>query len=153
MAHRPNAATYIFAKSFLYITLLNVHLNWLNWFRFLILMLVPDVILLILIGYMIFLLPFLGVMIMSLSIVSFLTHMDPRILCLQTAFIWSLIQMALNLKLIDNFYLWVLSKQLSYMFFNFFFSCISMPFSSCSALQKQKKKKKFSLKFPKIFFW
>ena len=55
-------------------------------------------------------------------------------------------------KINRHFYLWVLSKQLSYVFFNFFFSCISMPFSSCSVLQKQKNKI-FSLKFPKIFLW
>ena len=86
------------------------------------------VILIILIGYMIFLLPFLGVMIMSLSIVSFhLIHSSN----------------GFKSKINRHFYLWVLSKQLSYVFFNFFFSCISMPFSSCSVLQKQKKQNFF----------
>ena len=100
------------------------------------------VILIILIGYMIFLLPFLGVMIMSLSIVSFLTQLDSGILCLQTAFIWSIVQMALSLKLIDTFIFGFFLNSFP-VFFNFFFSCISMPFSSCSVLQKQKKQNFF----------
>ena len=47
--------------------------------------------------------------------------------------------MALSQKLIDTFYLWVLSKQLSNMFFNLFFSsfsCNAMPYSGCLALHE-----------------
>ena len=51
------------------ITLIDVHLNWLNWFHFLIL---EGGLLVILIDRMIFLSPFIDVTRMSMSIVSFL---------------------------------------------------------------------------------
>ena len=110
------------------------------------------VILIILIGYMIFLLPFLGVMIMSLSIVSFLTQLDSGILCLQTAFIWSIVQMALSLKLIDTFIFgfFLNSFPMCFSIFSFLVSpCLLVAVQSC----KSKKNKIFSLKFPKIFLW
>ena len=61
----------------------NVHLNWLNWFHFLIL---KGGLLVILIDCMIFLSPFLDVTRISMSTVSFLAHIDSGILCLQNAF-------------------------------------------------------------------
>ena len=66
------------------ITLVDVHLNCLNRLCFLILMGGP---LFILIDSMIFLSPFLDVI--KMSIVSFLTQLDPAILCLQNA--WPMI--------------------------------------------------------------
>ena len=61
------------------ITLVYVHLNWLNWFRFLI----PEGDLpVIRIDCMIFLSPFLDVAKMSMSTVSFLAQLDSGILCL-----------------------------------------------------------------------
>ena len=60
------------------ITLVDVHLNLLNWFLFLIL---DGGLLIILIDCMIFLSPFLDVTRMSMSTVSFLAQMDSGILC------------------------------------------------------------------------
>ena len=57
----------------------DVHLNWLNWFLFLIL---KGDLLVILIDCMIFLSPFLDVTRMSMSTVSFLVQLDSGILCL-----------------------------------------------------------------------
>ena len=61
------------------ITLVDVYLNWLNWFHLLIL---EGSLLVILVDFMIFLSLFLGVTGMSMSTVSFLAHLDSRILCL-----------------------------------------------------------------------
>ena len=61
------------------ITLADVHLNWLNWFDFLILERDP---LVILIDSMIFLSPFLDVTKISMSTVSLLAQLDSGILCL-----------------------------------------------------------------------
>ena len=55
------------------ITLVDVHLNWLNWFHFLIF---KGVLLAILRDCMIFLSPLLDVTRMSMLIVSFLTQLD-----------------------------------------------------------------------------
>ena len=59
------------------IILVNVHLSWLNWFHFVILVGSP---LVILIGYMNFLLLFLDLIRMSLSRVPFLAQLDSGIL-------------------------------------------------------------------------
>ena len=61
------------------ITLVDVHLNWINWFHFLIFV---GGLLVILIDCMLFLSPFLDAASISMSIVSFLTELDPGILCL-----------------------------------------------------------------------
>ena len=61
------------------ITLVDVHLNWLNWFHFLIL---KGGLLVILIDYIIFLSPFPDVSRMSMSTVSFLTQLNSEIPCL-----------------------------------------------------------------------
>ena len=61
------------------ITLVDVHLSWLNWFHFLILV---RSLLFILIACMIFLSPLLDVSRMSMSTVSFLRQPDSGILCL-----------------------------------------------------------------------
>ena len=61
------------------ITLVDVHLNWLDWFHFLIL---EGDLLVILINCMIFLSPFLDVTRISMSAVSFLAQLDSGILCL-----------------------------------------------------------------------
>ena len=61
------------------ITLVDVYLNWLNWFHLLIL---EGSLLVILVDFMIFLSLFLDVTGMSMSTVSFLAHLDSRILCL-----------------------------------------------------------------------
>ena len=72
LAHRRNVAS-------IGITLVHVHLNWLNWFHFLIL---EGDLLVILIDCMIFLSPFLDVTRMSMSTVSFLAQLGSGILCL-----------------------------------------------------------------------
>ena len=61
------------------ITLVDIYLNWLNWFHFLIL---KGGLLIILIDFMIFLSPFLDVTRMSMSTVFFLAQLDSGILCL-----------------------------------------------------------------------
>ena len=57
----------------------DVHLNWRNWFHFLVL---KEDVLVIQVDGMIFLSPFLDVARMSMSTVSFLAQLDPGILCL-----------------------------------------------------------------------
>ena len=66
------------------ITLVDVHLNWLNWFHFLVL---ERGLLVILIDFMIFLSPFLDVTSMSMSTISFLAQPGSGILCLENAFL------------------------------------------------------------------
>ena len=97
-------------------TLVDVHLNWLNWFPFLILVAGP---LVILIGCMIFLSPFLYVIRISTSTVSFLTLLDSGILCLQNTFLWHDLN-GFKSRVNRHFFLWALSKQLSYILFIFF---------------------------------
>ena len=115
------------------ITLLDVHLNWLNWFHFLIL---NGGLLVILIDHMIFLSPFLDVTRISMSTVLFLAQLGCRILCLKNVFLWPMIYMVFNLELIDIFWMQVLVKQISCMpqIFCVSFSCNSMPCSGCSVL-------------------
>ena len=74
LAHCQNVASFSIG-----VTLADVHLNWLNWFHFLLL---EGGLLVILIDCMIFLPPFLDVIRMSMSTVSFLTQLDCGILCL-----------------------------------------------------------------------
>ena len=78
LGHRRNVASW--SLSYNGITLVDVHLNWLNWFRFLILKVRPLAILII---CMIFLSQFLDVIGISMSKVSFLPWLDPGIICLQ----------------------------------------------------------------------
>ena len=61
------------------ITLVDVHLNWLNWSHFLIL---KGGLLITLIDWMVFLSPFLNVTKMSMSTISLLTQLDYGIICL-----------------------------------------------------------------------
>ena len=75
LAHRQNVASFFSIG----ITLVYVHLNWLNWFHFFIL---EGGLLVILIDCMIFLSPFLDVTRMSMSTVSFLAQLESGILCL-----------------------------------------------------------------------
>ena len=70
------------------INLVDVCLNWLNWFHFFILVAGPFF---ILIGFMSFQSPIVDVTRMSISTVSFLTHLNFGILCLQNAFLWPMI--------------------------------------------------------------
>ena len=80
-AHRRNVASLSLSIG---ITLVDAHLNWLNWFHFLIL---KGDLLVFLINCMIFLSPFLDVLRISMSTVSSLAQLDSGILCLQNAFI------------------------------------------------------------------
>ena len=68
-----------FTYIFIGITLVGVHLNWLNWFHLLIL---EGGLLVILIDCLIILSPFLDVTKMSMLTVSFVTQLDSGILCL-----------------------------------------------------------------------
>ena len=76
LARRRNVAS---LSLFYSATLVDVHLNWLNWFHHLIL---EGDLLVILIDCIIFLSPFLDVTRMSMSTVSFLAQLDSGILCL-----------------------------------------------------------------------
>ena len=76
-AHHQNVGS--LSLFYRYISLVDVHLNWLNWFHFFIL---EGGLLVILIDCMIFLSPFLDVIRMSMSVVSFLAQLDSGILCL-----------------------------------------------------------------------
>ena len=81
------------------ITLVGVHLNCLNWVHFLILVAGPPV---TLIDCMVFVLPFLNVIRMFMSTVSFLAQLGYGIICLQNLFLWPMIQIASNLELIHT---------------------------------------------------
>ena len=72
LAHRQNVDSLSLFNDY-------VHLNWLNWFHFLILV---EGLLIILIDCIIFLTPFLDVTRISMSRVSFLAQLDSGILCL-----------------------------------------------------------------------
>ena len=76
LVHHGNVAS---LSLFTGITLVDVHLNWLNWFYFLVL---EGGLLVVLIDSIIFLSPFLDVTRMSMSTVSFLAQLDPGIVCL-----------------------------------------------------------------------
>ena len=120
LAHCRNVASWSISYRYY---LVDVHLNWLNWFHFLILVAGP---LVLLIGCIIFLTPFLGVIRMFMSTVSSIavSFLNFWILFLQNTFLWPNIRMALSLKLTDTYYLWALSKQPSHIlsiFFHFFF--------------------------------
>ena len=75
LAHLRNIAS----LSLFYRYLVDVHLNWLNWFHFLSL---EGGLLVILIDCMIFLSPFLDVARMTMPAVPFFTQLDSEILCL-----------------------------------------------------------------------
>ena len=64
----------------------------------------------------------------------FLAQLDSGILCLQNAFPFPMINMALSLEVIDTFYLWVLSDSFSICFSSFFLLCKSLSCSGFSAL-------------------
>ena len=77
LAHHQNVASLkVFSIG---ITLVDVLLNWLNWFHFLIL---EGGLLIVLIVCMIFLSPFLDVTRMPMSTVSFLAQLDSGIFCI-----------------------------------------------------------------------
>ena len=76
MAKLSNSQEYPVIAYSIGITLVDVHLNWLNWFYFLI---IKGSLLVILIDCLILLSPFLDVTRMSMSTVSFLTQLDSRI--------------------------------------------------------------------------
>ena len=78
------------------INLVDVHLNWVKWFHFLIF---EGRLHVILIDCMIFLSPFLDATRMSMSKVSFFAQLDSGILCLQNAFLCSMILVTLSLQL------------------------------------------------------
>ena len=88
----------------------------------------------ILIDGPIFLSTFPNFVTMSMSIVSFLTQLDPGILFLQNVFLWSKIWMVLNLELIERLYLWFLLNSFPKCFSCFIssFSFNSMLSSDCS---------------------
>ena len=101
--------------------------------------------LIILIGWMIFLEPFLDVIRMPMLTVFFFTQLNCGILCLQNVILWSMTWMALGLELIGTLIFWFVFNQLSYIFFpNFFFffnekklSCMLLFLSSsitCNAM-------------------
>ena len=73
---------------FIGITLVDVHLNWLNWFHFLFL---EGGVLIILIDCMTFLSSFLDATRMYMPTVSFLEQLDSGIISLQNAFFWPMI--------------------------------------------------------------
>ena len=75
-------------KTYPAIILVDVHLNWLHFFHFLIL---GGGLLIILIDSMIFLSPFQYVTRMSMSTISFLAQLDSGILRLQHDFLWPMI--------------------------------------------------------------
>ena len=96
--------------SFFYsITLVDGHLNWMNWCRFQILLGGP---LVILPGCTIYLSPFLGFMRISMTTVSFLAQLDLVILCLQNVFF--------------QIFIFGLFNQKCFSSFPTFFSCISV---------------------------
>ena len=82
LAHRRNVTS--IRLLYIGITLIDVLQNWLKWFHFLFL---EGGLLVFLIDCIIFLSPFLDVIRMFMSTVSFLAQLDSGILCLQNAFV------------------------------------------------------------------
>ena len=88
--------------------------------------------LIILIGWMIFLEPFLDVIRMPMLTVFFFTQLNCGILCLQNVILWPMTWMALGLELIGTLIFWFVFNQLSYIFFpNFFFFLMKKSFPVC----------------------
>ena len=133
LAHCQNVASLSFS---IVISLIDVHLNRINWFYLLILAAPP---LVVLIGCMIFLSPFLDVMRMSMSTVSF--SRTPRFWhslhaeCFPLTYDLNSFKSRVNRHLFNRH----LSKKISStIFIFFFFFCNAIPCSGCSALHERK---------------
>ena len=133
LAHCQNVASLSFS---IVISLIDVHLNRINWFYLLILAAPP---LVVLIGCMIFLSPFLYVMRMSMSTVSF--SRTPRFWhslhaeCFPLTYDLNSFKSRVNRHLFNRH----LSKKISStIFIFFFFFCNAIPCRGCSALHERK---------------
>ena len=133
LAHCQNVASLSFS---IVISLIDVHLNRINWFYLLILAAPP---LVVLIGCMIFLSPFLDVMRMSMSTVSF--SRTPRFWhslhaeCFPLTYDLNSFKSRVNRHLFNRH----LSKKISStIFIFFFFFCNAIPCRGCSALHEWK---------------
>ena len=133
LAHCQNVASLSFS---IVISLIDVHLNRINWFYLLILAAPP---LVVLIGCMIFLSPFLDVMRMSMSTVSF--SRTPRFWhslhaeCFPLTYDLNSFKSRVNRHLFNRH----LSKKISStIFIFFFFFCNAIPCRGCSALHERK---------------
>ena len=84
LAHRRNVASLSLVCMYCFDKCSSELLNWLNCFHFLIL---EGGLLVILIDFMVFLLPFLDITRMSMSTVSFLAQLDSEVLCLWNVFL------------------------------------------------------------------
>ena len=133
LAHCQNVASLSFS---IVISLMDVHLNRINWFYLLILAAPP---LVVLIGCMIFLSPFLDVMRMSMSTVSF--SRTPRFWhslhaeCFPLTYDLNSFKSRVNRHLFNRH----LSKKISSTIFIFiFFFCNAIPCRGCSALHEWK---------------
>ena len=133
LAHCQNVASLSFS---IVISLMDVHLNRINWFYLLILAAPP---LVVLIGCMIFLSPFLDVMRMSMSTVSF--SRTPRFWhslhaeCFPLTYDLNSFKSRVNRHLFNRH----LSKKISStIFIFFFFFCNAIPCRGCSALHERK---------------
>ena len=94
----------------------DVHLNWLNWFHFLVIVVGPIVIAM---ACMTFLLSFKDVASICISTFSFLVQLDPGIISRWNAFICFVNQRVLSLGLTGTFYL---LPSCMFLFFLFLFS-------------------------------
>ena len=133
LAHCQNVASLSFS---IVISLIDVHLNRINWFYLLILAAPP---LVVLIGCMIFLTPFLDVIRMSMSTVSF--SRTPRFWyslhaeCFPLTYDLNSFKSRVNRHLFNRH----LSKKISStIFIFFFFFCNAIPCRGCSALHEWK---------------
>ena len=133
LAHCQNVASLSFS---IVISLIDVHLNRINWFYLLILAAPP---LVVLIGCMIFLTPFLDVIRMSMSTVSF--SRTPRFWyslhaeCFPLTYDLNSFKSRVNRHLFNRH----LSKKISStIFIFFFFFCNAIPCRGCSALHERK---------------
>ena len=133
LAHCQNVASLSFS---IVISLIDVHLNRINWIYLLILAAPP---LVVLIGCMIFLSPFLDVMRMSMSTVSF--SRTPRFWhslhaeCFPLTYDLNSFKSRVNRHLFNRH----LSKKISStIFIFFFFFCNAIPCRGCSALHERK---------------
>ena len=133
LAHCQNVASLSFS---IVISLMDVHLNRINWFYLLILAAPP---LVVLIGCMIFLSPFLDVIRMSMSTVSF--SRTPRFWyslhaeCFPLTYDLNSFKSRVNRHLFNRH----LSKKISStIFIFFFFFCNAIPCRGCSALHERK---------------
>ena len=67
----------------------------------------------------------------NICVNTFLAQLDSRILCLQNAFLWTVILMALCVELMDTFCLWIISENIFFLFLFLVTLCLVVAVLPC----------------------